>query len=108
MKLCGLVHSILVMTPVTVTGLLASYSAPKEWCNPATANAKSKILILDLHFYVDCNWRRQTSSIVLSESVCLCLCVSALHVGRTGIVVDFYPLLRGGDDAPFKKNGTLP
>ena len=22
---------------------------------------------------------------------------------QTGIVVDFYPLLRGGDDAPFKK-----
>src|SRR6516162_122482 len=31
MKLCGLVHSILVTTPVTVTGLFASYSAPNEW-----------------------------------------------------------------------------
>src|ERR1700674_3348102 len=28
----GLVHSTFVTTPVTVMGLLASYSAPKEWC----------------------------------------------------------------------------
>ena len=30
-KLCGLVHSILVTTPVIVTGWFTSYSAPNEW-----------------------------------------------------------------------------
>src|SRR5579864_8396809 len=36
----GLVHSTFVTTPVSVIGLLASYSAPNEWCaqDGATSN----------------------------------------------------------------------
>src|SRR6185503_16292467 len=35
MKLWGLVHSIFVTTPLTVTGWFESYSAPNEWCAKA-------------------------------------------------------------------------
>jgi hypothetical protein len=41
MKQWGLVHSMLVIVPVSEMGLFASYSTPNEWCARAGALAPS-------------------------------------------------------------------
>src|SRR5262245_37330467 len=40
--MCGLLHSTLVTTPVTLTGFVESYSAANEWCAKASVGAAMK------------------------------------------------------------------
>jgi hypothetical protein len=52
----GLVHSLFVTTPVSVMGLLESYSSPKEWC--AASGVASKVVaasnVQGLCFIIGC------------------------------------------------------